>query len=407
MAKREDVATLSADTLEDDTARIKRAISAKRRALKELQELADQEAELLGAATPASSVEAPEEGLPGSEKIESILANLTGEGSFDIIKLGAGGVEDNLGSYDVSAWPEGFNLTLKEHGSGNYLLRFRNKQGKHAGRVMRTYRLPGSPTSASAPAPASGSGDMMAFVKMMQDAADRHERSLTEMRLEMSRQQMESSKNLIELMKAQSSGGLFKNAQDLAVVAKLFKDDNKGSELERLLDLRELLEDFKGSAREEVTADANPLLAMLAPLVAAFIPKPAARRPAPAAAPAPVTLAPPAVAPAPARATPAPIPASAPSADASPMSLAEFVPSFKAAIEAGVMPEDAADFAWKASLEKKNESSLRQLLEQGDWSALGVDPYLLEHSAWLVAFRVHLEKLAFETEPAPQSDAIN
>ncbi len=356
---------------------------------------AEEEA-LLGAGEKAA---APAESIPGEGKVAEILANLTGQGSFDIIKIAAGGVQESVGRYDVDAWPEGFNLTLKEHGSGDYLLIFRDQEGKHAGRVMRTYRVPGSP---AAPAAAgSGSSDLLALLKIQADKDVAHERSMSEMRLEMARQQAESTKLIVDALKAQSSGGLFKNAQDIALIAKLFKDDRPNA-LEQLMDAKDFLEDIKRSTRGETAAEESPLLALLTPVIAAIIPKitPAPRRRAATESGAAARIdAPAPVPPAAAAASPA-APAdkgqeSETSAEIVPVSLADYAPTFKAAIEGGAAPESAADFAVSAAREKGRLPELAELLEVGDWTALDSDPFLKEHTAWLKAFRARAEQLVF------------
>lgn len=341
--------------------------------------------------------------LPGSELIEQVMTELGGDGSFSIVKL-EGGKTMDMGTHDLTLWPDAMEELVKVQGGGNYVLIFRRPDGTIAKRIKRTY--PASLYPAPAKEASSGSGDMLAMLKIMEDRDARREAQNETLRLEAMKGQQSMMTAMMAMMGAQNKP-MVNNAAELATIAKLFGAGEKKDSLSDLVALKDLLDDLRGDQDDEpmkIQTD-NPFVAMLAPVIAALVPKIGSRRLDPAhanptlAAPTPVPAVP--ATPPPAASIPAPVAGS----------LAEFVPSFKAAIEGGVSPADAAEFAWNAAVSKGSQSNLSDILETADWRTLLTDPYLKEHSQWLTDFRVRIEGLAFEpeppaSEPAQGADAI-
>lgn len=383
-------ADLTAADIEAEADALERAVARKKRAMRALAKLGEGER---GGAGEGSPLE-PEADLPGADKVQAIVTELNGEGSFEVIKVTSSG-QEQLARYDLAAWPEAVQLLVKEHGGGNYLVVVRNGAGQIAGRVLRTY----SKTSygeGKAPAALGGGSSEAVFVRFMemQQAADaRHQQQLETMRLELAKVSAEANRNLLEVLKTQQGGGIFKSAQDVAAIASLFKSD-KGSRIDELLDLKELLEDLRGDAPRR---DDASLLGVIANALSALVPKPTRELRAGAPTPAPLPEHRPAALPA-ATKTPPAAPA-APEVQAAepkpaPPSIAPYIANLRASISDGYTAKDIADTVWKAAKDVDiNREALTAMVREGDWAPAYADEFLAQHKAWLDDFRTALEGL--------------
>lgn len=403
MAKKKQDPPQDVAALADEVAEME-ALLKRRKKLQTM--LADDEGAGAGADAP----------LPGAELIEQVMSDLGGDGSFSIVKL-EGGRPLNMGTHDLTLWPDAMEELVRVQGGGNYVLIFRRPDGTIAKRIQRTY--PASLYPAPAEKATSGSGDMLAMLKMMEERDARREAQNETLRLEAMKGQQAMMTAMLTMMGSKDKP-LINNAAELATIAKLFGDNKKGTDLSDLVALKDLLDDLRGDREDEgvkIETD-SPIVALLAPLLQAvskgMAPRAAAPRPVPA------NPAPPAAVPAlMAKAEP---PSAPPTAVASPAAeagrLTQFIPSLKAAIGSGVSAEVAANFAWDKAVEDNKTDYLAELLESGDWGVLDADAYLKEHSAWIGAFRARLETLAFEPEPEvtapapehlpePEADAVH
>jgi hypothetical protein len=365
------------------------SVAAQRRSLKELRELRAQEQAIF-----EDDTQAPEpQAVPGAEKIADIISKLQGEGTFEVFQL-ANGAQSKLGTYDLVAWPEAQEALVRQHGGGEYLTVFRNADGAYAGRVTRTY----DPRSyKGTPAAQTAGMDTAAFLKILQDTNAEHARQMESMRVEMARLQAEQTKLVLEMVKAQSVSP-FKNVQEIAMLGKLFKDE--GDDLDRLLKLRDFMEDLRGEDAPAAVHTDNPLVALITQITGALARAPQTR---PATVPppaAPAALPNPAPQPAaPARAEIAPpIPAPEPAPAADPLDMAQYVPQFTAAIKAGRSPVEAAKDVWETAEKGGYTQGVELLADQGNWEILDADPFLKEHKKWLDEFRDKLKSYSHVTD---------
>ncbi len=343
--------------------------------------------------------------LPGSELVDQVLAELGGDGGFSVTKLDGGEVLD-CGTFDLPLWPDAMRGVIEKNGGGSYVLIFRGPDGKIAKRIKRTYPG-GKPAQAAAQTP---SGDLGSFMKIMSDERIAHEKSMSEMRLEMARQSSESMKMVLAMVTAQNKP-MVNNAAELATIAKLFgAGEKKGNDLSDLVALKDLLDDLRGDPEDagvKIQTD-SPLVALLAPILQALgkglnaAPKPAPRAPSPvieAPKPAPAAAVPP-LTPTP----PAAEPSSPSAAEAS--GLLQHAAMLKTAIEAGVTPDFAAARAWEDALSKGLTGELEALIEKGDWTGLKAHADLSSYGEWLDAFRVALRNNKPAVEAAPAAAPI-
>jgi hypothetical protein len=366
----------SADELADQ-------LADQRRKVRELKRLREQEQELLEGGETVIEADAPT--VPGSNKIEEILSKLQGDGTFEVFRLTGGG-QSKLGTYDLVAWPEAQEALVRQHGGGEYLTVFRHADGSYAGRVTRTY----DPSSyKGTPQAQNGSADAAAFLKILQDANAEHSRQMEAMRLEMSKLQSDQTKMILEMVKSQSASP-FKNVQEIAMLGKLFKGDN--DEIDRLLKLRDLMEDLKGEPEPAAVHTDNPIVALISQFTGALARAQVSPRPASLPNPSPE----------PTRPTPAPTqgkisapvpelksePATVP---ADPLDLTVYIPQFTAAIQAGRSPIEAAKDVWETAEKGGYTAGIEMIAEDGRWGALEADPFLKQHGKWLLDFRESLK----------------
>jgi hypothetical protein len=337
--------------------------------------------------------------LPGSELIEQVMSELGGDGSFSIVKL-EGGKTMDMGTHDLTLWPDAMEELVKVQGGGNYVLIFRRPDGTIAKRIKRTY--PASLYPGPVKEAPSGSGDMLAMLKIMEDRDARREMQNETLRLEAMKGQQSMMTAMMTMMGSQNKP-LINNATELATIAKLFGDNKKGTDLSELVALKDLLDDLRGDPDEggiKVETD-NPMVALLAPILSALgkglNAKPrieAAPVPAPAAIPpAPVAVQPAVLPPAPSGVVSSPSPQES--------GLLEHANMLRTAIDGGVTPVIAADKAWEDAESKGQEKILIELIERGDWDGLKKHPDLSMHVAWLDAFRAALRDGIEPVEVAP------
>lgn len=380
---------MSVESVEADADRLEKA-NARRRAA--LEEAALLDAENAGDEGGAVS-------LPGAGKAQEIVNDLKGQGSFEVYKLD-GGKQSKLATHDIDAWPEAMESLVKRVGPGDYLTIFRDGSGKQVGRITRTFDAVFCGTPAALPAPAAP--DMTKFMELLLVMQEKAEARIEAMRAESSRQQQESLKMVIEMVKASQSSPL-KTMQDLAAAKNLFKDND--DPIQKMLDMRDLLEEFKGSAERE---DESPWLSVLNKFAQGFMSRQGPRRAhtPPAPAPAPSSAAP---------TSPAlnnPTPSASGGSLGGPLSteakaqapekkidLSEYVDSLALAIAAGADAEETADKVFSECESKPAEFEvLRVQALNGDWEALYKNPKL--NSDWVFAFHRALLDLVSPKSPA-------
>ncbi|MDE2040576.1 MAG: hypothetical protein KGO96_13675 [Elusimicrobia bacterium] len=323
----------------------------------------------------------PDPDYPGTSKVEEIVKALSETGTVDIYRLDAG-KKIKMGTYDFSSvaeWESAIEAVLKVKGGGDYLCIFREADGRQVGQVQRTFdrdMYKPEPLAQASASPATPGFDFAKLLELQASRDAEHRRDLEAMRLEMARQSQESMRLMVEMVKGSQASPL-KSIQDFALVKKLFSDDK--DPIERMLDLRDLMDEFKGQASRE---NESPIVRAIERFAEGL----ASKRPAP---PAPrASLPNPAPSPAPAKKSDAPV---SPAPVERP-SLGAYAEMFKAAIEGGHAPEVAAVAVYERTAADKRPELQAHL--NGDWDALAAsDAYLSEHKAWLVAFRSKLAAL--------------
>lgn len=187
-------------TLLQKAAKIKKAAA---------EEMADADA-MLEAAAPIETFEpAPEdtqEEPAGKRRIDEILAELEGEGSFEIYHI-QNGEDVKVGQYDISDYPHRLEYVAKQKSGGQFKVRFRDNKGKHAGQLTRsfdseTYRN----IAASNP---GGAVDMLRFMEMMaqerRDSEARREESERRFQLQMEKVRSENQALTLKMIEALGS----------------------------------------------------------------------------------------------------------------------------------------------------------------------------------------------------------
>lgn len=406
-----------------DAEDLRAQIDSEREAIAELKKLRRERA-ALNAEEELPPEDAP---LPGSGMIEAVLAELDGEGSFAVYKATDEGKLANIGTYDLGLWPAAMESVVKAKGGGLYTIKFRNADGQIIRAVSRTYDPISAPQALVAtPPPANAGLDFAKLLEIMEARAARSEAMVEAARAQATAQQSEMVKAMFAMMAAQNSGGILKDAQSLAVVAKLFKGDERDP-LERMLDLKELMDDLKGPAVEP----SGTLDRVLTALAGAVLPGAAAalgaragrgsRRALPPASPAPAGSPQAGVGQPPS--APAVVPEKAPAGAVAPSPVAEpagavakapapigsqpaaqvktpegkvvmplgpYIESFLAAIKSGRSPEDAAIELWQGAVEKGQGGLIQVAAESGDWESLKTDPRISRHTEWVDRFKAEL-----------------
>ncbi len=398
MAKKKARNPQDVDSLASEVADLE-ALVKRRKALKKSLEALDDEGD---------DVDPEDAPLPGSELIEQVMTELGGDGSFSIVKL-EGGKTMDMGTHDLTLWPDAMEELVKVQGGGNYVLIFRRPDGTIAKRIKRTY--PASLYPAPAEKTQGAGGDMLAMLKIMEERDARREAQNETLRLEAMKGQQSMMTAMMTMMGAQNKP-MVNNAAELATIAKLFGAGEKKDSLSDLVALKDLLDDLRGDSEEagvKIQTD-SPLVALLAPILQALgkgmnvkapvSPTPAAleRKPAPPFVPATEADLSKVAAP------PSPSPTAVPSPSAEAAGLLQHAVMLKTAIDAGVTPEVAAEKAWDDAQEKGQEAVLVELIERGDWSNLKAHPDLLAHADWLDKFREAL-RAGIPASPAEGASA--
>lgn len=386
----------TAAEIEAEAIALERANRRKKKALEESQVL-DDDGEL------AEAEGAP---LPGASKAAQIIADLKGEGSFEVYQL-AGGKQSKLATYDIVAWPEAMESLVKSVGPGDYLVLFRDNEGHQVGRTTRTFNevfCGVKPVAAAATAPVNNDGLFSKFLELQSAERMQHAKEMAEMRLELQRIQSENTKALLDVFRSNNQGFL-KNAQELAAFKQLFttKEENP---VRQMLELKDLLEDFRGEVKETSSPVWEKLLNGIASGLLQNGPRkahtPHAPPPKLSSPPVPKTpLTPaPALAPSsPQEATsisPSEVPGSsevpaqnggAPASAVERPSLLVFEPMLAEAVNAG---KSADAFALEVDDQTDSEqkrSALLYLAREGDWDSLKAQPSLAASRSWLDDFR--------------------
>lgn len=361
------------------TARLEKLAARKKKALDALAEVKDMERELGVAVEEEEEIVPPEGIVPEADlsRLEKIVTELEGEGSFEVFYQDNGS-EAKVGKYDIRDWPNRMEQIAKKKGGGDFKVVFRNSSGHYAGQTTRTY----DPDAYGGKRGGSdGGADMGRFLEILERKEESHQRAMESLRLEMTKMQM-------EMIKAMSGGGVMRNAQDIALIAKLFKEDTKKEDtFEQVRKFTDLLTYLKeGPAAEPVPFLQDAItkgLSLLKPIVEA-----GARRlnaPAPGAGTPGTIPALPATAsagmPGPVAAAQSSVPASA-----DPV-LTAYAQRLSMAIVQGLTPNSVATLIFE-NIEEKDVDGLRMVA--GDMEIekklSSISPTIRQNPSWIADF---------------------
>lgn len=239
--------------MEAQAERLSQAARKKKQALKELAETQDMEQELMGSDSPEADVSPDQAPMPGGSRIEQIVAELQGEGTFEVFHIGRNGQPALCGKFPVTDWPDRLETIAQRKGGGTFKVTFRNPQGYYAGQFTQTF----DSDTYGEHRPQGGSGDpdtMSRFLEMMERKDAEHRREMSEMRLEMMRLQTEMVKSLT----SQGQNGMFKTAQDLKVLSEVLGGGQKdkrslAGEVKEYVEMLNMLKD------SEAVTESDPL----------------------------------------------------------------------------------------------------------------------------------------------------
>lgn len=376
----------SIDAIEAETLRLKSAIRARKKAQAELSELEND----------GEESEDDEIVLPGAEKIQGIIEELGGEGTFHVYRV-ENGSNIKMGSYDLAAWPASMESLVKKHGGGDYLVTFINAQGQMSGRITRTYDPSVYKPMTEAPVAKGDSPNFLQFMELMERKEARMAQELAQVRAEAAKAQAEATKTVIEALKS-GNKPLVNGVQDIVALMGVL-NPKRGGALSEIRDAMDLVDDLRGGSEPASFAE-NPagaaldrLASILTPVIAKMLqPGPVVSAPvAPVAPKVPVFenhVQPKIEAPV----EPKPEPVQV--AEQVKPSVAQHVSSLKMAILGGIAPKEAASATFGAIKDNPvDRSATVELLQNGDWEPVYSDPELKDHESWIDSFRDELEKL--------------
>lgn len=408
------------DEAEDRTARLEAVLAREKKARRELGRLTVQAEAEDGAAEGEAE-------MPGAAVIEKVMRDLNGEGSFSVYKEPEGGGNGvKIATYDLCAdWESKVDRIVKAKGAGEYSITFRDNNGVIKKSVTRTFDPIVTPGAASMPA-VGQSTDVLTLVASMhkanEDRSARLEAALENSRIEMARVQSENTKAMFELVKAQNSGGFFKEIMPLvpvlspviAQILKALKPEEKDplGQIADVLDVMEALKEKNVEPSGTWDRIGSVIASAIAPATAAAMGgmlgarARGERKPAPGPLPTGIETVTPAVPVMPSSAVPVKEPASSviPSAEVQTseghkvIPLGGFIDNCLTAINGGVSAENAAEAIFN-DCEKKNQGEMLDLMvEHGDWDSLLTDPRLANHLEWVNLLRSRLVALIEEAD---------
>lgn len=251
--------------LEVETERLKKAVAEKRKLLKEMERLEVEEGQLL------EDGEIPQDAevVPGSGRIEKILGELQGEGTFDVYRLDVSGKQVKLATYDVGLYPAALEKLVAAKGGGDYILTFRNPDGSYAGQVTRTFD-----GASYTPAAGGMSDTSLKFMEMMQASEARHQASLEALRMENQRMMLEQQKMMLEMVKAQGSSAEA-SLEKLAKLKGLFSEERPDM-ISQFLQFKDLMDEMRGEVGEEKESPIVKIVSKISEALASKLPVPAA-----------------------------------------------------------------------------------------------------------------------------------
>lgn len=353
--------------------------------------------------------------MPERDNLAAILGQLTEQGGkFEVFKV-VNGEDMKLGMFPISDWEEGARLDriAKEHGGGEFRVKFKWSNGLYAKQVTRLY----DPKAYRADSP-SGSGplDPLAatapFLTMLERREEAHRKELSELRAGMMAMQQTFMTAQLQMIQAQAAGGgngqLIKSVQDLALFKELMGKEEKKSPMQ---DIKEVLEMVSMLKESPIAEPQTPLMAaldkaflILKPLVEvgaaklaqvpAMTPQPRVNQAAqvPPPTPAPLGL------PAPASAVPQIDP-----------QLKQYAGTLLAACEQGQDPANIAAFIVNSAGEEDIKALGETIKDPGLMGKfLEAEPKLIsaERQRWLAEMLGHIKQLVEEAltpEAEPQT----
>jgi hypothetical protein len=191
-----------ANALETDAEakRLGAAAERKRKALEQMAENQQLEAELLESGAAADMTPEDMAPSPESPRLVAILSE-SADGSFCVHKIDRG-VASKVGQFPITEWPDAMDNVAREAGGGTFRITFRRPDGTTAGQQTQTFDPKFYRARNDAPA---GMDPMMAL---------------------MIESMKESKRDILEMMKMFMSGGqqggLIKTASDLSAILPLF-----------------------------------------------------------------------------------------------------------------------------------------------------------------------------------------
>lgn len=313
--------------------------------------------------------------LPGSEKADKIVSELSGSGSFEIYR-DENGKNVRVGSYDLESWPEAMETCVRNKGGGDYLVVFRRANGAQAGRISRTYDKSSYPgVSGAKAAPAGGEDLFLKFLEVQDRRESSYRAELSSMRAELAKSQADATRTMIEALRA-SSKPLLSSVQDIVAISGLF--NKKSDPIEEYLKLRDVIDELKETDSPSVSE--SPLAAVLDRIAKTVLPL-LVKAPlvAPVAEPAPERRT---------AALPDAPPVEAARPQPKPLNIEPFLNGIVTAIEGGTTPEDSADTVYiSTSGSAENREAIVTLLNSGDWAPAYSHAFLSQHKDWLDKFR--------------------
>lgn len=192
-------------------------VARKKKVLEEYAEIQQMEYDL-GLQEESSSSQTPPNSSGGfpfdfdNPKIAACLEEAADMGTFSVFKM-EGGQESKIGLFPIGDWPSRMESLAHSCNGGTFKIIFRRANGTNAGQITQTFdpKFYGKPQNGNGDGGLQSEGLMKILFQTMSD----------------------SKKEMVELMKTvltnqNGNSGMFKTAQDLAVIAQLFKKDSGG-----------------------------------------------------------------------------------------------------------------------------------------------------------------------------------
>jgi hypothetical protein len=398
--KTEENPAVNPTTITADADRLEKAAEKKKRALTALAEAEAMERELgMSPSDPEQNDNGQGEMIPEANlsKLERVLAELNGTGSFEVFFL-SNGEEAKLGKFDIEDWPQRMETLARQKGGGTFKIVFREDNGHYAGSTTRTFD---SDAYGSGRRSGSDEGGMLTrFMEIMEKRDGEHRREMDAARQENTKLMLQNQANMMEMIKSMGQGsGIARSAQDIAVLAEVLNKGNKpaASFMSEAKDMISMLQMLKEEASEPTSpwfGVVDKGFKMLMPILEAGVRKMYAAEPVNVNAPVrhSGTVA------TGARATlPAPVPAQAeaPASVSADPHMAAFAANLKGAITQGAEPHAVARFIVDSLPEPEGDEDAspaeKQLLSAvSDPGIVGklieADAALAPHIQWLAIF---------------------